>query len=159
MNLLIIITSICLVLDRISKILVIKYLSNIGSIKLINNFFYLTYAENTGAAFSFLEGKRYFFILIAVLVVIFLFYYLKKNYNKINMLEKVSFSLIIGGAIGNVIDRIWYGYVVDFLDFRIFGYHYPIFNFADTFIVVGAIILFISMIRDDVNERNNSRRR
>jgi len=81
-----------------------------------------------------------------------LIYYLKKNFNQ-DKLNKIAFSLVIGGSIGNLIDRIVRGYVVDFIDFKIFGYNFPIFNLADTFITIGVIILIIIAFRkEDTND-------
>ena len=151
----IICTSIVLLLiDQISKLLVIKFLDINGGIELIKNFFYLTYTHNTGAAFSILTGQRLLLILIAVIILILIFNYIRKNKVE-GKLEKIAFSLIIGGSLGNLIDRIIRGYVVDFLDFKIFGYDFPIFNLADTFIVVGVILLLITtLIRKEVKHDN-----
>ena len=78
------------------------------------------------------------------IVVCFIVYYLLKN--KVYWVEKYSLLLIISGAVGNLIDRIMYGYVIDFLDFIIFGYDFPVFNIADSFITIGAIGLIISIL-------------
>lgn len=135
-------------IDQISKLIIIKKLIPNISYTVIKNFFYLTYTNNTGAAFSILTGKRVLLIAIAIIIIGLLFYYFKKN--KINSnLEKLSFAFIIGGALGNLIDRIIRGYVVDFIDIKIFGYNYPIFNLADVFIVIGVFLLLIIMIRKD----------
>ena len=134
---------ISLIIDQIVKILVSNYLILGQTIKIINNFFYLTYVQNKGAAFSILIGYRYILIIIAF---IFL-YYLHKCINKqksFNKLEIISYGLLLGGIIGNLIDRIIYGYVIDYFDFMIFNYNFPIFNLADSFIVIGCIILVIN---------------
>lgn len=151
----IICTSIVLLLiDQISKLLVIKFLDINGGIELIKNFFYLTYTHNTGAAFSILTGQRLLLILIAVIILILIFNHIRKNKVE-GKLEKIAFSLIIGGSLGNLIDRIIRGYVVDFLDFKIFGYDFPIFNLADTFIVIGVILLLITTLtRKEVKHDN-----
>jgi len=146
----IIISIILFIIDQISKILVIKYIDINNSIELIKNFFYLTYTHNEGAAFSILTGQRIFLILIAITILVILFNYIRKNKIK-NKVETVAFSLIIGGSLGNLIDRIVRGYVVDFLDFKILGYNYPIFNIADTFIVVGVFLLLILTFRKEQN--------
>lgn len=138
----IIISIILLCIDQISKILVVNLLTKTDSITIIKNFFYLTYINNDGAAFSILVGKRIFLILIAVLAIVMLIRYIKKN-NIQNKLELVSISLIIGGSLGNLMDRVVRGYVIDFLDFKIFNYNFPIFNLADTFIVIGVFLLII----------------
>lgn len=146
----IIISIILLCIDQISKLLVVNLLTKTDSITIIKNFFYLTYINNDGAAFSILVGKRIFLILIAVLVIVMLISYIKKN-NIQNKLELVSISLIIGGSLGNLMDRVIRGYVIDFLDFKIFNYNFPIFNLADTFIVIGVILLLLKKIRKENN--------
>ena len=130
----IIISIILLCIDQISKLLVVNLLTKTDSITIIKNFFYLTYINNDGAAFSILVGKRIFLILIAVLVIVMLIRYIKKN-NIQNKLELVSLALIIGGSLGNLMDRVVRGYVIDFLDFKLFNYNFPIFNLADTIII------------------------
>lgn len=150
MIIIIIISIILLCIDQISKLLVVNLLTKTDSITIIKNFFYLTYINNDGAAFSILVGKRIFLILIAVLVIVMLIRYIKKN-NIQNKLELVSISLIIGGSLGNLMDRVIRGYVIDFLDFKIFNYNFPIFNLADTFIVIGVILLLLKEIRKENN--------
>lgn len=146
----IIISIILLCIDQISKLLIVNLLTKTNSIAIIKNFFYLTYINNDGAAFSILVGKRVLLILIAVLVIVMLIRYIKKN-NIQNKLELVSISLIIGGSLGNLIDRVVRGYVIDFLDFKIFNYNFPIFNLADTFIVIGVFLLLLKEIRKENN--------
>lgn len=145
------------IIDLISKVLISNYLFD-DSVTIINNFFNITYAKNTGVAFSFLEGNRFLIIIVTLIMVMILINYLCKN--KVSNIERVAFSLIIGGATGNLIDRIVYGYVIDFFDFKIFGYDYPIFNIADSFIVIGVMILLFISINKDVGDRcgNNSRK-
>ncbi len=146
----IIISIILLCIDQISKLLIVNLLTKTDSITIIKNFFYLTYINNDGAAFSILVGKRILLILIAVLVIVMLIRYIKKN-NIQNKLELVSISLIIGGSLGNLMDRVVRGYVIDFLDFKIFNYNFPIFNLADTFIVIGVFLLLLKEIRKENN--------
>ena len=133
------------VLDQASKI----YLTLVNKtspidLEVIRGFFRITYTCNDGAAFSILKGKRVFFIIMTIIVVFFIVYYLLKN--EVYWVEKYSLLLIISGAVGNLIDRIMYGYVIDFLDFIIFGYDFPVFNIADSFITIGAIGLIISIL-------------
>lgn len=155
MTLIIILSIILLVIDQISKILVVKLIDINQCVEVIKNFFYLTYTHNTGAAFSILTGQRIFLILIAIVILIILFNYIRKNKVK-EKIDIISFSLIIGGSLGNLIDRIIRGYVVDFLDFKIFGYNFPVFNLADTFIVIGVFLLLIVTFR---KERSNDNRK
>ena len=79
------------------------------------------------------------------------------NKEELTKLENLSYGMIIGGIVGNLFDRVFYSHVIDFLDFKILGYNYPVFNLADTFIVVGIIIMIIISIRKEAYERNNSR--
>ena len=145
------------IVDLISKQLVM-HLMNLGnSIKLINNFFYLTYTKNTGAAWSILEDKR----ILLLIITVFVLFLINKSMNKANLskLENFTYGMIIGGIVGNLFDRVFYGSVIDFLDFKIFGYNYPVFNLADSFIVIGIIILIFISIKEDVNERSKSRKK
>lgn len=151
----IILSIILFIIDQISKILVVKLIDINHSIEVIKNFFYLTYTHNTGAAFSILTGQRIFLILIAVAILIILFNHIRKNKVK-EKLEILSFSLIIGGSLGNLIDRVVRGYVVDFIDIKIFGYNFPVFNIADTFIVIGVFLLLIETIRRE--HKNDNRK-
>lgn len=125
------------------------------SIKIIDNFFYLTYTRNNGAAWSILKDHRILLLIITVIVLFLIVKYMNKE--KIDDREEIAYGIIIGGIIGNLFDRIVYSEVIDFLDFKIFGYNYPIFNFADCFIVIGIIILIIINFRKEHNERNISR--
>lgn len=134
------------ILDQASKYSIINYLNK--DIEVINNFFYLIYTKNNGAAFSILTGKRIFLIIITLLIIGSLIYYIIKN--KISSkIEILAFSLIIGGSLGNLIDRVVRGYVVDFISVKIFGYHFPIFNIADSLICIGVFILLIIQFRKE----------
>lgn len=117
----------------------------LGESRPITSFFNLVLAHNTGAAFSFLAAhdgwQRYFFIVIAVVAVTFCLFYMKRHLEE--RLLCLSLSMIMGGALGNVIDRIIYGYVVDFLDFHYMYWHWPAFNFADIAIVLGAGLMIL----------------
>lgn len=142
-----ILSLIFLIVDQISKILVVKFL-DLNSVTLIKNFFYLTYTNNTGAAFSILTDKRIFLVLAGIIIIILLIYYLKKHQIK-NTINKIAFALVIGGSIGNLIDRIIRGSVVDFIDIKIFSYNFPIFNLADTFITIGVLLLLININKEE----------
>lgn len=142
MTTIIILSLIFLIIDQITKILVIKILPLSGSIEIIKNFFYIIPTNNTGAAFSILIGQRIFLILITIAILAFLIQYIKKN--KIERkIDIISFSFIIGGSLGNLIDRIIRGSVIDFISLKLGNYNFPIFNIADTLIVVGVIILLL----------------
>jgi len=131
-------------LDQFTKYLAAKYLMPVGSYPVIKHFFHLTYVENRGAAFGMLQNKTLFFIVITVVVGIVLIYSMIKLPE--NSLYNYTLAMILGGAIGNLIDRVRLGYVVDFIDFKFFP---AVFNIADSFIVVGAIILGYLMIFKD----------
>lgn len=149
----IILSIIFIIIDQVSKIIVVNNLTNNKSIEVIKSFFYLTYTNNKGAAFSILTGRRILLILVALIVIGVLIYYVRKNKieGKVN---KIALSLVIGGSIGNLIDRILRGAVVDFIDVKIFGYNFPIFNLADTFIVIGVFLLIIEMFRKEHKNDN-----
>lgn len=144
------------ILDRISKIIVINNLTLYVKNKVINKFFYLTYVRNNGAAWSILSGNRVFLILITFIALFIIIKYIISDTNN-KKIDNISYGLVLGGIIGNLIDRIFLGYVVDFFDFYIFGYNYPVFNIADILIVVGVILLMVSYIRGEKNE-NSSRK-
>ena len=131
-----------IVIDQISKYLAVNNLANIGSIPIIENIFHLTYVENRGAAFGMFQNNQIVFIIVAVVASIVGLYYIYKK--KLNLLGNISIVLIISGAIGNLIDRVRLGFVVDYFDFR-FIWDY-VFNVADIFVVVGTILLCIYII-------------
>ncbi|WP_093430332.1 signal peptidase II [Paraclostridium bifermentans] len=129
-------------LDQISKFLAVKYLVNIGSIPIIKDIFHLTYVENRGAAFGMFQNNQIVFVVVALAACIFGLYYLYKK--QLNLLGKSAIILIIAGAIGNLIDRVRLGFVVDYFDFRIVWNY--VFNVADVFVVIGTILLCIYII-------------
>jgi len=138
-------SSIVVVFDQMSKIWVDLTLELHQSIPVMPSFS-ITYAHNYGAAFSFLSDaggwQRWFFAVLAIVVSIGIVVYLKKLKSEEKLLA-VSLSLILGGAIGNIIDRVLYGYVIDFLDVYYQAYHWPIFNIADSAITVGVGLMLI----------------
>lgn len=131
-----------IILDQVTKLLAIKCLKNNYPIVIIKDYFELRYVENYGAAFGILQQRRWFFIIITSFVLIFLIIYLVKNHNSLSNILKLSTYMLLGGAIGNLIDRIRLGYVVDFLRVNIIKlYDFPVFNIADIFIVIGTILI------------------
>ena len=150
------IIGISFILDQIIKIIVINSMNLYQSINVIRNFFNITYVRNNGAAWSILSGNRLLLILISVAALI-LIYFAFINSKKLNKLENISYGLLIGGTLGNLCDRIFYGYVIDYLDFNLFGYNFPVFNFADTCIVIGIILICISLIGGEMHDRNKDR--
>lgn len=125
-----------IIADQVSKILCQKYLVSLGTVPVIKGIFHLTYVQNTGAAFGMFQGRNWFFIPAIILVSALLVYFIRHLKSDKGYM-KISVALILGGAIGNLIDRITLGYVIDFLDFRI----WPVFNIADSCVVVGAMLL------------------
>jgi len=132
-------------LDRWSKMWAQDVLTKVDTLPLLQNVFHLTYVENRGAAFSILHGKVGFLILFTGIVLMFLFAMLissiKKRESKILIM---ALTMVIGGAIGNMYDRIVLGYVVDYFDFRLINF--AVFNVADVFVVCGSILLGIYLI-------------
>lgn len=150
-----IITIVILIIDICSKIIVTKYLGLGKSVKIINNILYLTHVRNTGAAWSMFDGNKYFVLIVSALIIIgFIMYLLKNRPN--NKTENIAYGFILGGALGNFINRCVKGYVTDFIDVKILNYDYPIFNLADMFIVIGVIIFVIYTWR--CNNGNKSKR-
>ncbi|MFD2044028.1 signal peptidase II [Ornithinibacillus salinisoli] len=135
-------------IDQFTKWLVVKNMELYEQITIIDNFFNLTSHRNSGAAWGILEGKMVFFYIITVIVIIGVLYYMHK-FAKENKLFAIALSFILGGAIGNFIDRLMHQEVVDFFDFIIFGYDFPIFNIADSSLVVGVGLVIIATILDE----------
>jgi signal peptidase II len=137
-------------LDQITKAAIVAKLFIHESYPIIDGFFNLVYVMNPGAAFGFLANTseifRYiFFIGITALVIVLIIYYILKSKSQ-NMFTVISLTLIFGGAVGNLIDRVRFGAVVDFLDFYIRSWHWPAFNVADSAISLGAVLMIWGMI-------------
>ena len=150
-----IISLIVIIIDRILKVLVTNnFVLNVRN-KIIDGFFYITNCHNEGAAFSLFSGNVLFLIFIT-LIVLFLIYRTinKENVNKIGVL---AYGLLLGGILGNLYDRIFYGYVIDYLDFVIFKFNFAIFNLADAAIVIGAILLIVFEGSDNDGRKNKDR--
>lgn len=151
MTIIIILSIIFLIIDQITKILVVNSLVPGENIEIIKNIFSIIYTNNTGAAFSILLGKRIFLIVVAVLIIGVLLYYIKRN--KIEKkIDIIALSFVIGGSLGNLIDRIVRGYVIDFISIKIGNYNFPIFNVADILIVIGVFLLLLSSRRRQSND-------
>jgi len=126
-------------IDQLTKYLAETLLMPVSTIPLVQNIFHLTYARNTGAAFSILTGKQMYLISITAVVITALLYYLIKILKTGEVTLKLALTFIIGGALGNFIDRVRLNYVTDFLDFTLINY--PIFNLADVFVIAGVVLL------------------
>ncbi|RBP40626.1 signal peptidase II [Garciella nitratireducens] len=136
-------------IDQLVKFFIVKYIKPFYTFPIIPNIFHLTYVENRGAAFSILQEKQLFLIIVTLIFTIFLIYYLINIPTTNHSLWfKISLSLIVGGAIGNLIDRIRLGYVIDFFDVRIINF--AIFNTADVFVVIGTILLVLILFFGNV---------
>lgn len=140
------ITIVSILLDQFTKYLAVINLKGNASIHVIGDFFRLTYVENRGAAFGMLQNQRWFFIITTILLIFLLIYMIWFN-KKITNAGKLTLSLVFGGAIGNFIDRVRLAYVIDFFDVR-FGefYDFPVFNIADSCLVVGIGILILLIL-------------
>ncbi|OOG41042.1 signal peptidase II [Polaromonas sp. A23] len=135
---------ILLIADQFTKVLILGYY-RLGDSTYVTSFFNVVRAHNTGAAFSFLASasgwQRWFFTGIGVAATLFILWMLKSHAGQ--KLFSFALACILGGALGNVIDRLLHGYVVDFLDFHYGGWHFPAFNVADSAITVGAVCLIL----------------
>lgn len=132
------------VLDQISKYAAIKYLKGKKPYIIIKNFFQFDYVENYGAAFGILQNRKIFFIIITTLVIISIFVILVKYSYKFSKTMNVALVMLLGGTIGNFIDRIRLSYVIDFISVKFGkGYDFPVFNIADMFIVVGTLLIMV----------------
>ncbi len=152
-----IILSIVLVIVLLGIDLLLKYLVStyLTTVNIIDNFFSLTYVLNDGAAFSLFASRTYLLILIAIICLFFIIYELKNNLD--DRILSIGYSLALAGLLGNFLDRLIDGYIIDYLSFKILGYNYPIFNFADILIVVGIIVVIIKEILKERGKKNEVR--
>lgn len=135
-----------IILDQITKYLAIGLKK--GSIKLIDSFLSLVYVENRGAAFGILQGKKIILVFFTFLIIMAMCYYLYKGQKSMATISKLSISLIIGGAIGNLIDRVFRHFVIDFISVTFQnGYEFPVFNVADIAVVCGTFLLIIAFMK------------
>lgn len=148
----VILVIVLLVIDLLLKYLVSTYLTTVN---IIDNFFSLTYVLNDGAAFSLFASRIYLLILIAIICLFFIIYELKNNLD--DRVLSIGYSLVLAGLLGNFLDRLIDGYIIDYLSFKILGYNYPIFNFADILIVVGIIVVIIKEILKERGKKNEVR--
>lgn len=149
-----IIAALTLLIDQVSKVAISTFLRLNEEVILIKNFFSLHYINNYGAAWNILNNKVSIIIGMSIiaLIIIYRFMYLFQ----INKRNNIAFGLVVGGLVGNLMDRWLFGYVRDFLDFQIFRYDYPVFNFADMAIVLGVILLMYAIIKGEDRHDNQS---
>lgn len=143
-----------IILDQLTKWLSVKFLMPIDTLPLIKDVLHLTYVENRGAAFGMLANHRWVFITVSTVTIILLgiYLYLGKAENRI---YETGITMIIAGGIGNMIDRLALGYVIDFIDFRLIDF--AVFNGADSFVCVGAGVLILALVIDIVKEVKRGR--
>lgn len=134
--------------DQTTKYIAFLKLKDSEGINIIDNFLQFNFVKNSGAAWGMLQNQRFFFIIFTALVIIGLASYIKLN-KKLSKTSVTSIALVIGGAMGNLIDRIKMGYVIDFIDVN-FGslYDFPVFNLADSFIVIGTFLMAYLLLTD-----------
>jgi signal peptidase II len=142
-------SALVIVVDQVTKRVIDSAMQLHQTIELVP-YFQLTYMRNQGAAFSFLSGaggwQRWFFIGLAIVASVFIFVWLWKL-DPSRRREAVAWALVLGGALGNLIDRILYGYVIDFLDVYVGDWHWPAFNVADSAITVGVALLLLDSFK------------
>lgn len=143
---------ILIALDQLTKFLIVKSLEVSESIKVISNFLYITSHRNQGAAWGILQGKMWLFYIVTIVVLVILFMFFKnEGYGRPDV--QLGLSLLIAGSIGNFIDRLFRGEVVDFVDTYIFSYNFPIFNVADAALTIGVIVLIIVILFEGKEEK------
>lgn len=143
-------------IDQLTKRIITIFIELEKSITIIPSFFKLTYVRNTGAAWSILEGNRLFLILVSIVAIGLVYFFMIKD-KKIEKIEQVGYGILLGGILGNLLDRIVFGYVIDFFHFIFGNYNFPIFNVADIGIVLGTFIIIGIMLKEDFHE-NRSRK-
>ena len=149
------ISSILLVIDLITKFVINSTLELYESKNIITNFFAITRIYNDGASWNIFAGQRLILILVSVIILIILIKYSQSF--KQNMRNTLAFGFLYSGILGNLIERILFGYVTDYLDFTFWNYDYPVFNLADVFIICGLILLVIAIIKKEDISGINSR--
>ena len=143
---------ICTLVDQVIKLIITNSLDFGDSIQIIPSLFSLTLLQNTGAAFSIFSSGTIVLISLVALNLIYWFLIKDKDLNK---LETIVYGVLIGGILGNLIDRVFYGYVIDYLDFNILGFNFPVFNFADICIVVTIILIIIFTLKGEKDARKS----
>ena len=152
MWIIVLISVLSVVIDQITK-QVIAHTMTIGeSIPVIDGFLFITSHRNAGAAWGIFQGKMLFFYVVTLVIIGVILYWLKTLDLKKEMLLGIALALILGGAIGNFIDRVLYQHVIDFIDVIIFGYDFPIFNVADSSLTIGVVLMGIDTIKTMIQE-------
>jgi len=144
-----------ILIDQVTKWLIVTKMYLGESIPVIDDFLYITSHRNRGAAWGILQGQMWFFYVITIIVIVAIIYYIQKV-AKGKLLLGTSLALMLGGAIGNFIDRVVRKEVVDFIHTYIFSYNFPVFNIADSALVIGVILLMIQMLREERESKEKS---
>ena len=150
--------SLIVILDQVTKRIIANSMDLYDRIEVIKDFFYISSHRNDGAAWGILEGQMIIFFFITALAFVLFYYLIKEVDFKTKRLYSYSVILLIAGAIGNFIDRLLFGHVVDFLDFYIFGYDFPTFNVADMALVIGVTIFAYDILKEDLFHARNKNR-
>ncbi len=143
---------IVLLIDQLVKLIIKNALSLNQEVIVIKNFFSIHYLQNEGAAFSIFQNKTLFLILTALICLVILIIYIQKE-NNLNKISTISLGLLLAGISGNLIDRLIYKKVIDFLSFTIFNYDFAVFNIADIAITTGALLLLINCIKEELTSK------
>ncbi|AGA58407.1 lipoprotein signal peptidase [Thermobacillus composti KWC4] len=150
------VAAVVFLLDQLTKQIIDANVALYEQISVIGQFFLITHVLNDGAAFSMLPGAQTLFILITIVVVIGIVWYIERNWRTGRPLLLTAFGLVLGGALGNFIDRLLYGHVIDFLQFNFGSYTFPIFNVADMGIVIGVGLILLDAVLDIRRERDKA---
>ena len=145
-------------LDQLSKHYIDSTFELYQSVTVLENFFHITYIRNRGAAFGIFSDNALrlpFFITVSLIAIVAIVWYLRQIRTD-QVLSQLALGLILSGAIGNLIDRVRFGEVIDFIDVHWYSYHWPAFNVADSAICVGVGLLLLETWREDRNSRKNS---
>ncbi len=145
---------ICIIIDRIIKLVCLSNLDIGDGISIIDNIFSITLVTNTGAAFSLFSSNTLFLIILSFIVIGIIYFFFIKD-QKLSNFMQITYGILLGGIIGNLIDRIIYGYVIDYLNFSFINF--PVFNFADICIVISIIILIINILKGDKHAVQSSK--
>ncbi|MDE5978262.1 MAG: signal peptidase II [Turicibacter sp.] len=137
-----------IIIDQLTKFLVVKYMTIGQSISIIDNFLYLTSHRNQGAAWGILQGKMIFFYVVTIVVIGVVIVWIRRLNLQKEKLLGIALALILGGALGNFIDRVMYQQVVDFINVYLFKYDFPIFNVADSALCIGVLLMAVDAALD-----------
>ena len=150
-----VISVICIALDQLTKFLCVKNIALGDSIEIIPEVLDFTYIQNRGAAFGSLTGARWVFMIASVVMIIIITCYVISNRKTMSYPTVLTLALIVGGGIGNMIDRVALGYVIDFIDVKFLSFWKWIFNVADSFVCVGAFLLVIIFIIEEIKNKKD----